>query len=67
MLKTILASAVIMFAFAGAFAVISIIRAKFMGASAPHSCTEGCESCTNHCENYNVEEIAEEIRKSINK
>lgn len=56
-----------MFALAGAFALISLARAKYMGASAPHSCADGCASCKNHCENYNVEELKEEIRSSMNK
>ena len=67
MLKSIIASALVMFALAGAFALISLARAKFMGASAPHSCADGCASCNNHCENYNVEELKEEIRSSMNK
>ena len=64
-MKSIIASAIIMFAMAGIFALVSLARAKFMGPSAPHSCTDGCASCNNHCENYNVEDLKAEIQENI--
>lgn len=64
-MKSIIASAIIMFAFAGIFAIVSLARAKIMGPSAPHSCTDGCSSCKSHCENYDPEELKREIQDSL--
>lgn len=65
MLTSIIASTIIMFVLAGVFAVVSLVRSKTMGPNAPHSCTDGCSSCLNHCENYDPEKLKEEIRESM--
>lgn len=64
-MKSIIASAIILFAFAGIFAVVSLVRTKVMGPSAPHSCTDGCSSCKSRCENYDPEELKREIQESL--
>lgn len=68
LLKTFIASAVVVIVLALIFAIVSLARAKFMtpeGGKAPHSCTDGCESCTSHCSNYHVDELKEEIQASV--
>ena len=67
MIKSIIASVIIMFVLAGGYAVVSLVRAKFMGASAPHSCMDGCGSCTSHCENYDPETLKAEIKSAMTK
>ena len=65
MLTSIIASTVIMFVLAGGFAVVSLVRAKAFGGKAPHSCTDGCSSCLNHCENYDPEQLKKEIEEAM--
>ena len=67
MLKSIIASVIIMFVLAGGYAIVSLIRAKYMGPSAPHSCTDGCSSCTTHCADYDPDKLKAEIKASMEK